>query len=76
MANFEKGAKVVLLEDVVTTGGTLVKACERVRDAGLDIAGVICVLDREEGGRENLKEAGLELTSIFTRRELLDAGKD
>ncbi|SKA74731.1 orotate phosphoribosyltransferase [Desulfobaculum bizertense] len=75
MANFEQGAKVVLLEDVVTTGGTLIKACERVRDAGLEIAGVVCVLDREEGGRENLKNAGLELTSIFTRRELLEEGK-
>ncbi len=73
MANFSKGDKVVLLEDVCTTGGTLITAAERVRNAGLDIVGVLAVLDREEGGRERLEEAGLELDSIFTRQELLSA---
>ncbi len=71
LANFSEGDKVVLLEDVCTTGGTLITAAERVRDAGLVIVGVLAVLDREEGGREKLKEAGLELNSIFTRQELL-----
>ncbi len=74
LANFSEGDKVVLLEDVCTTGGTLITAAERVRDAGLEIVGVLAVLDREEGGRENLKKAGLELSSIFTRQELLSAG--
>jgi orotate phosphoribosyltransferase len=74
MANFGEGDKVVLLEDVCTTGGTLITAARRVRDAGLEIAGVLAVLDREEGGRENLEKAGLPLSAIFTRRELLDAG--
>lgn len=73
MANFEPGFKVCLLEDVVTTGGTLLTACERVRDAGLEIEGIICVLDREEGGRENISRAGYDLISIFTRKELVDA---
>jgi len=73
LANFSEGDKVVLLEDVCTTGGTLITAAERVRDAGLEIVGVLAVLDREEGGREKLKEAGLELNSIFTRQELLAA---
>ncbi|MGE4194411.1 MAG: orotate phosphoribosyltransferase [Pseudodesulfovibrio sp.] len=75
LANFSEGDKVVLLEDVCTTGGTLITAAERVRDAGLVIAGVLAVLDREEGGRERLKEAGMELNAIFTRQELLTAGK-
>jgi orotate phosphoribosyltransferase len=74
LANFEQGDRVVLLEDVCTTGGTLITAAQRVRDAGLEIAGVLAVLDREEGGREKLKEAGLELDAIFTRKELLSAG--
>lgn len=74
MANFEEGDRVVLLEDVCTTGGTLITAAQRVRDAGLEIAGVLAVLDREEGGREKLAEAGMELHSIFTRAELLAAG--
>jgi orotate phosphoribosyltransferase len=73
LANFSEGDKVVLLEDVCTTGGTLITAAERVRDAGLEIVGVLAVLDREEGGREKLKEAGLQLDSIFTRKELLAA---
>ncbi len=75
LANFSEGDRVVLLEDVCTTGGTLVTAAGRVRDAGLEIAGVLAVLDREEGGREKLAEAGMELNAIFTRRELLAAGK-
>lgn len=72
LANFRPGDAVAMLEDVVTTGGTLLTACERVKDAGFTIAGVYCVLDREEGGRQNLAKAGYKLEAIFTRRELLD----
>ena len=75
LANFAPGAKVAMLEDVVTTGGTLLKAIGRVRDAGFDVVAVLCVLDRQEGGREALAEAGYELVSIFTRKELLEAGR-
>jgi orotate phosphoribosyltransferase len=60
---------------VVTTGGTLVTSAERVRAAGFKVGAVLCVLDREEGGKERLAEAGLTLTSIFTRNELLAAAK-
>ncbi|MEF2143810.1 MAG: orotate phosphoribosyltransferase [Desulfovibrionaceae bacterium] len=76
LKNFAPGYKVALLEDVVTTGGTLLTSVERVRDAGFDVAAVLCVLDREEGGRERLAEAGLPLEPIFTRAELLAAGRD
>lgn len=76
LANFAAGDRVVMLEDVVTTGGTLIKACGRVRDAGLEVAGVLCVLDRQEGGRENLARAGYDLESIFTRSELIHAAGD
>ena len=75
LANFAPGARVAVLEDVVTTGGTLIKACERVKDAGLDVATVLCVLDREEGGRENLAQAGFSLESIFTREDLLTCAR-
>ncbi len=74
LANFRQGDRVAVLEDVVTTGGTLVTTCSRVVDAGLHVAAVCCVLDREEGGRENLAEAGYGLLSLFTRRKLLEAG--
>ena len=56
LKNFQQGDTVALLEDVVSTGGTLVTAAERVRAAGLQVGGVLCVLDREEGGRERLAE--------------------
>jgi orotate phosphoribosyltransferase len=73
LANFKPGAKVAMLEDVVTTGGTLVKACQRVADAGFEVAAVLCVLNREEGGIDNLAQAGYKLQSIYTRSELLEA---
>jgi len=76
MANFAKGARVALLEDVVTTGGTLAKTIERVTDAGLVVAGVYCVLDREEGGAANLERLGYPLHSIFTRKELVALGRE
>ena len=73
LKNFHPGDRVALLEDVVTTGGTLLTSIGRVREAGLTVAAVLCVLDREEGGRENLAKAGIALESIFTRKELLAA---
>lgn len=73
--NFTPGHNVCLLEDVITTGGTLLQAVERVRDQGLNIVAIMGVLDREQGGRENLASAGFELQTIFTRRELLEAAK-
>ena len=75
LGNFKPGDKVAMLEDVVTTGGSLLKACDRVRAAGLDIVAVCCILDREEGGREKLKEAGYELHSLFTRKELVEMAR-
>ncbi len=76
LANFKPGDKVAMVEDVVTTGGSLLKACERVRDAGLDIVAVCSVLDRGEGGREALAEAGYTLRALFTRPELVALGKE
>lgn len=73
LKNFRPGATVALLEDVVTTGGTLVTSAMRLRDAGFSVGAVLCVLNREEGGGERLAEAGLTLSSIFTRSELLAA---
>jgi len=73
LANFSPGQTVCLLEDVITTGGTLLTACSRVKDAGLKVVLVLCVLDREEGGTENIKSAGYPVQSIFTRKELIHA---
>lgn len=75
LGNFRPGMKVAMLEDVVTTGGTLLKACERVRAEGLEIVAVCAILDREEGGRENLAKAGYGLKAVFTRSELVRLAK-
>lgn len=72
LGNFARGDQVAMLEDVVTTGGSLLRACERVRACGLGIAAVCAILDREEGGRETLAAAGYNLLALYTRRELLD----
>ena len=64
-------SRVVLVEDVITTGGSLLKACKAVREAGLVPVGVMVVVDREEGGREVLEADGLKVRSLFTKSELL-----
>lgn len=73
--NFTPGQNVCLLEDVITTGGTLLKAVDRVREQGLTIVAIMGVLDREQGGRENLAKAGFSLHTLFTRRNLLETAK-
>lgn len=64
------GADVVMLEDTITTGGSLLRAVDAVRGAGFVVARAYCLLDREEGGRAALEAAGLELRALFTRSQL------
>ena len=71
LANFNQGDKVVLLEDVVTTGGSILTACERAEAVGLEVLQICSVLDREEGGREKLQQAGYSLAALFNRKELV-----
>ena len=75
LANFQKGDRVAVLEDVVTTGGSVLTACERLQQAGLVIDSVCAILDREEGGREHLESHGIKFEAIFTRQELLSMAK-
>jgi orotate phosphoribosyltransferase len=67
------GARVVLLEDVVTTGGSTLKAAEKLREAGYAVAGVVALVDRLEGGREAIEAAGLPVRAIFTRADFIPA---
>ncbi|MCX7959003.1 MAG: orotate phosphoribosyltransferase [Deltaproteobacteria bacterium] len=69
--NVPDKAKVVILEDVVTTGGSTLKACERVKQEGLEVGYIICLVDREEGGRENIEGAGYRLYSVFRKRDFI-----
>ncbi len=66
-----EGSKVAVVDDVVTTGSSLLKSIERLRAEGYEPIQVVAILDREEGGSERLKEAGYRLESIFTRADLM-----
>ena len=64
------GAKVVVLEDVVTTGGSAMKAVERLRAVGYEVEEVIALVDRQQGGEEFYKSVGLKFQAIFQIPEL------
>ena len=62
----EPGQRVVMVEDVVTSGGAALMAVDKLREAGLEVSTLICVVDREEGGRAQIEEKGLTLDPLFT----------
>jgi orotate phosphoribosyltransferase len=62
----EPGQRVVVVEDVVTTGGAALSAVERLRDSGLDVLGLLCVVDREQGGAEAFAAADVPFVPLFT----------
>jgi orotate phosphoribosyltransferase len=64
-----EGARVCVLEDVVTTGGSTLKAIERCRQEGLDVGGVVALVDREEGGKAAVEAAGVVIRSLFQRSD-------
>jgi orotate phosphoribosyltransferase len=64
--NLRKGMNVLILEDVVTTGGSSLKAIDVTEREGLNVKGVIALLDRLEGGREAIEGKGYLFNSIFT----------
>jgi len=63
------GTRVVLLEDVITTGASTLKAAEKLRGAGAAVVGVVALVDRQEGGAEAIRAAGFPLVSICTRSD-------
>ena len=68
---FRSGDRVAVVEDVITTGGSALKAVEAIRQAGGEVVGVLALVDREEGGRERLEEAGLRVLSLVSATQLL-----
>jgi len=56
---------------VVTSGGSSLKAIRRAEEEGMEVVGVVTLVDREEGGRENIEKAGYWLKSIFTKSDIL-----
>ncbi len=69
--NLPQGTRVVIVEDVVTTGGSSMKAVRRAEEEGLKVLGIVALVDREEGGRENIEKEGFWLRSIFTKTDVL-----
>ena len=69
-----KGSKVVVLEDVTTTGGSALIAVEKLRDAGYIVERIITIIDRQVDGEADakMKEANIELISLFTLQDLID----
>jgi orotate phosphoribosyltransferase len=69
--NLPPGSKVVIVEDVTTTGGSSMKAVERAEEEGLEVVGIVTLVDREEGAREAIEGAGQVLRTVFTKSEVV-----
>jgi orotate phosphoribosyltransferase len=67
------GRRLLIVEDVVTSGGQVVASCDELRRAGAIVEDVVCVIDRQAGGAEALAAAGLKLRSLLTKADLDDA---
>lgn len=70
---FEKGERVAVIEDVITTAGQVVRSSNDLRELGLEVAGIVCVVDRQQGGTERLAEAGYPLASVYTLADIENA---
>ena len=68
---FREGDRVVVIEDVITSGGSALRAVEAVRAAGGTVVGVLAVVDREEGGREAIEGAGLPVLALARAAEIV-----
>lgn len=69
----EPGSTVVVVEDVVTSGGSSLAAAERLREEGFVVESLVTLIDREEGGREAIEAAGYRLVSLFVRGDFESA---
>lgn len=63
--------RVVVVEDVITTGGSALRAIDAVTSAGASVAGVLSLVDREEGGRERIESAGHQVRTLVTASEIV-----
>jgi len=68
---FEPVDRVAIVEDVITTGGSALKAIDAVRSAGATVVGVIALVDREEGGRVRIEQAGYPVITLTTATEII-----
>lgn len=73
--DIQPGEKVVVIDDVATTGGSTVKAIERARAEGLDVVRALILVDRQEGGMKNIRNHVPDVSAIITRDELVECWK-
>jgi orotate phosphoribosyltransferase len=69
-----RGRRLLIVEDVVTSGGAILDAARALREEGAVLSAVVCVIDRESGGSAHLAKSDLILTPLFTMSELKQAG--
>ncbi len=69
--NLKPGMQVALVEDVVTSGGSILKAAQKVEEAGYFVSLICTIVDREDGGADKIREQGYRFSSLFTKSELL-----
>jgi len=70
---FSRGDRVAVIEDVITTGGSAIRAIDAVRAAGGVVAGVLALVDREEGGRQTIEKAGVPVVALATATQIISA---
>jgi uridine monophosphate synthetase len=70
---WQPGERVVVVEDLITSGGSTLRTVERLRAAGLVVEHAVVLIDREQGGAENLAAAGVTTHGVFTLSAMLDA---
>ena len=70
---FRAGDRVVVIEDVITTGGSALRAIEAIRAAQGTVVGVLALVDRGEGGRQTIEAAGTSVVSLVTAAEIIEA---
>jgi orotate phosphoribosyltransferase len=71
-SSLPSGAKVIIIEDTTTTGGSLLKAVTHARESGLEVIQCLTVVDRQEGAERRLAEQGLTLEALVTRAQLVE----
>ena len=70
---FRKGDRVAVIEDVLTTGGSALRAIDAVRAANGTVVGVLALVDREEGGRQAIEQIGVPVVALTTKSQIISA---
>jgi orotate phosphoribosyltransferase len=70
--DLEPGERVAVIDDVATTGGSTIKAIERARSEGLDVVRAVVLVDRQEGGIDNIRKHVADVSAVVTRDELME----